>query len=210
MVAVLFEQLGLVRFALRAQVAERLIHIRNRAAFEPLFLFDEPPHFGFDRLKIRRAERVIRDIKIVVKAVFNRRANGNFSTREQRLDSLCQHMGRRMPQDLKGFWVFGREDPHGIAGAECRVKIPNPGQIGRIFGLNAAGDRSATQSGPDTACQILSITALGHAAHRTIGQVNINHGGRFGSIIGHQGGGILTIDRDAGYFWRNRAGAPSR
>ena len=88
-VALVVDQFELVRLIL--EILGCFLHGCVDTADKLLALLDDLLHTPFKRFQIFRRKR-LGDIKVVVKAIFNRRANAQLGSRELRLNSLCKYV----------------------------------------------------------------------------------------------------------------------
>ena len=94
------DQFFFIDFAVGADFFKSLFR-RQLKALQRNILFDDFFHFGFDLDQIFWCKRVCA-VKIIIKAVVDRRPNGQFDVWIQPLDRLCHHMSGCMP---KGFFA---------------------------------------------------------------------------------------------------------
>ena len=89
-----FDQHDLVVLAFILEILERFIARQHLLHQRDIFLRDLR-HLLLDRCEILLAENMIR-VQIIVEAIIDRRSDSKLHAREQMLDRLCHHMGRRM------------------------------------------------------------------------------------------------------------------
>ncbi len=98
-----FDQFRLVLFVQFTEMVQgfQAIHIDPS---ELVILSHDTLHFLFNGCQIFWCQRP-RQIKVIIKTVFNSRPNGKPCFRDDMLDSLCHNVGGTVPHDLKPLWV---------------------------------------------------------------------------------------------------------
>ena len=161
-----FDDLGLVGFANRLEVSNGFI-ARQLVALDRNIRLGQLGHFLFDGGQIVRGERAL-VAEVVVKAVFDGRADGHLRIGEQRLDRVRQQVGAGVANDVQAVGVaFG--DNH---------------QVGVVFNQMAgvhqlavhfAGQGGAGQAGANRGGHACHGDRLFKGADGTIGQSNVRH-----------------------------------
>ena len=105
-----FDQHDLVVLAFILEILERFIARQHLLHQRDIFLRDLR-HLLLDRCEILLAENMVR-VQIIVEAIIDRRSDSKLHAREQVLDRLRHHMGRRMTQREKTFRILLREEFH--------------------------------------------------------------------------------------------------
>ena len=90
---------------------------RHDDTFELFVAFDDFMHFSFDFFKVFGRKRFFAR-KVVIKAVFNGRADGNLNVGPQLLDRLRHDMRAGMAQDVKAFLILTGDNGHGCVGSD--------------------------------------------------------------------------------------------
>ncbi|MPN24928.1 hypothetical protein SDC9_172333 [bioreactor metagenome] len=148
---------------------------RQHAAHHWLILGGQFRHALFDGNQIFRRKRALVG-EVVIEAVFDDRADGDLSFREQLLDRIGQQVGRRVTNHL---------DTFGIALGDDRQIDILVDQIGGIDqnAIDLASQRGAGQTGTDAGGDFGNGHCLLVGANGTIRQFDIRHGGFSGKNL---------------------------
>ncbi len=111
-----FNNFGLIMLTHVFEVFDGLV-TRHDDTFELFVAFDDFMHFSFDFFKVFGRKRFFAR-KVVIKAVFNGRADGNLNVGPQLLDRLRHDMRAGMAQDVKAFLILTGDNGHGCVGSD--------------------------------------------------------------------------------------------
>ena len=161
------------QFVVFAALLEDFNHFGARQHFfnHIVILVDELLHAFFNRFHVFGRERFFGG-DVVIKAVFNHRANDHFCVREQLLDGVPHQVRAGVADDFHAFGVFGCDDLHGgifgnrVAGiAQYAVHFARHGGFGQS-GADGCGDLGNGDRG-----FVLADAAVGQ------GDVDLGHDG---------------------------------
>ena len=131
-------------------------------AHERLVCGNDLCHLRFDRFEIVLGDGM-RQLKIVEKAVFCGRPEGDECIRIERLNCFSHDVRCRMAHDLERFRRFGRNDLDRCAIGKLRRKIDERA-------VHLARDRIARKASTDAGCQIVDGRSFVERSFRTIGK----------------------------------------
>ncbi len=107
---------GFVMFAFVREKLDSFI-TRHNHALQLFVAFDDFMHFLFDFCKIISGKRLFAR-KVIIKAVFNSRADGNLNVRPQFFDGLSHNVRAGVAQNVQALFILTGDDSHGCVGSD--------------------------------------------------------------------------------------------
>ncbi len=155
----LLDELALVRLLLERVPRLELVEL---GALEGLLLGDDLAHPLFDGLEVFRRERAT-DVEVVVEAVLDGGADAELGHREQVLDRLGHHVGRRVTQDVQRFGALVGDDLDRIAVGDRLVHV---GELP----VDLRRDRGLAEARSDGGGNVENRRALGNRFRAAVGK----------------------------------------
>ena len=161
--------IDLVALIARGEELARGVDVEHRP-LERRTLLDDLAHRGLDRREVLFGERP-RQLEVVVEAVLDRRAESEPRPREQLLNGLRQHMGRRVPEDVEVvIAALGRDDRDVGAVGERAGEVAD-------LAVNLDGERGLRESRADRGRGVLAGGAVLELQRGAVGQGYGDHDG---------------------------------
>ena len=168
--AAVVDQLDLVRLALRFEAGACLVATDLGALPRPS-LRELALDLRLDRGEILLADR-LRELEVVVEAVFDRRADRDLDSGMQPADGLGQEVRGRVPQDVERVRVVvasRREDLERRPVGQRQPQIPG-------LAVDARENRLLGKLGPDRAGGIERARAVGKLERAPVGELHVHVG----------------------------------
>ena len=156
-----FDEFGLVLLAKPLEVIDSFLAADNPARHR-LIAAGDFAHALFDGRQIFGRERA-RIGKVVVKAVFDDRTNGDLRFGKQLFHRVGQQVGRRVADDFQPLGIFGGQQ------SDLRILLDQVGQIDE-FTVNTSRNGGLGQTGADIGSKVGRGERLVEPAHRSIWQ----------------------------------------